>query len=431
MYTRVDQRKPGGGQRLRPRTLLTAGVLGLLAVALTTAGLTPAWAAPASPGVDKGTITLGLLYDATGPASSTFGDSLGAVKAELDVQNAAGGIDGRKLKLVSADTETSPTQAATAAEDLVSVDHVFGVIAVSAVTSGAAKYLQQQGVPVTGQEIDAPEWDQQPNTNMFILTPSSPTAGLFSLWVAGPFWKAVGAKKISLVASNTGGSLEDQSGAKVSIMRAGLSTCDDTVVPLGTVNFSTYTLSVKSAGCDAVVCSCVTSSALALATSLKQAGLGDVKVLFEAGPDPAILASKQNTAAADGAYFQSAADYLSPAGQAFEADLKKYDPSYTGGVPDLGSFSGWTAAALMVKGLQEAGQNPTRSSFITNLRKVKDYTVNGLLPLGQSYDQFGKAPSTVCYSYSRLQGSKYVPVPSDGKAVCGTLTQSQIAASET
>ena len=43
----------------------------------------------------------------------------------------------------------------------------------------AAKYPQQQGVPVTGSYTDGPEWGQQPYTNMFAsdlgsLDPSYP-----------------------------------------------------------------------------------------------------------------------------------------------------------------------------------------------------------------------------------------------------------------
>jgi branched-chain amino acid transport system substrate-binding protein len=76
----------------------------------------------------------------------------------------------------------------------------------------------------------------------------------------------------------------------------------------------------------------------------------------------------------------------------------------------------------MVKGLEVAGKNPTRQSFITNLRNVTGYDAEGLLPnaIDLSLANFGKAPNKVCGWYAKLQGTQFVPVPSDGSATCGT-----------
>jgi hypothetical protein len=77
----------------------------------------------------------------------------------------------------------------------------------------------------------------------------------------------------------------------------------------------------------------------------------------------------------------------------------------------------------MIKGLQVAGQNPTRDSFITNLRNVTSRDAEGLLPdnLSFSLSQFGKAPPSECAYFPKLEGSSFVPVPADGKPVWGTL----------
>jgi ABC-type branched-subunit amino acid transport system substrate-binding protein len=45
-----------------------------------------------------------MVNDAHGVASSTFADRVGATLALVDLQNAAGGVDGRKLKLVVKDS---------------------------------------------------------------------------------------------------------------------------------------------------------------------------------------------------------------------------------------------------------------------------------------------------------------------------------------
>ncbi len=61
-------------------------------------------------------IVLGYIGDLTGVAASTFADGPAGAQARIDLQNAEGGVDGHKLKMVVADTQSSPTLAATAAE---------------------------------------------------------------------------------------------------------------------------------------------------------------------------------------------------------------------------------------------------------------------------------------------------------------------------
>ena len=76
----------------------------------------------------------------------------------------------------------------------------------------------------------------------------------------------------------------------------------------------------------------------------------------------------------------------------------------------------------MIKGLEVAGQNPTRASFISNLRQVTGYTADGLLPSPTPFSPFGSPqmlPDTYCTYYIQLQGDKFVSVGPGGKAICG------------
>ena len=122
-------------------------------------------------GVTPSTITIGFLNDATGVAASDSADSLGAAQAWVDLQNAQGGVNGRQIKIVTADTASSGAGAKTAAQLLDQQKHVFAIAVNSAFTYGATTYMQTQGIPVTGEAYDGQEWGQQPNTNMFSAVP--------------------------------------------------------------------------------------------------------------------------------------------------------------------------------------------------------------------------------------------------------------------
>ena len=80
-----------------------------------------------------------------------------------------GGVDGRQIKLVTADDGSSPTGFGASAQSLIA-QGVFGIIGVSPFVFGGAKTMQQAGVPVTGGAFDGPEWGMQPYTNMFSYT---------------------------------------------------------------------------------------------------------------------------------------------------------------------------------------------------------------------------------------------------------------------
>jgi branched-chain amino acid transport system substrate-binding protein len=375
-------------------------------------------ATASAPGITKTTIKIGIVSDLTGAAASTFSDTPAAVEAAFEQINKAGGINGRKIIWTVADTTSTPTGAETAVKYLVETQHVFAIAEVSALFFAAAPYLNQAGVPATGDSLDGPEWYEEPNTNLFNITGNdSPKEPAFT---DGGFWKSIGATKISYVESNSPSSVSAGVDAYTAIAKDGLQACDQTVVPLGAVNFTTYALSFKTAGCDAAECSCVLSSSLAMATALQQEGLTHVKVVFAAGPSEDVFESKQDEAAANGAYFPGTIYNTAPQ-KAFIADLKKYDPLFKGGLPDLGASLGWPVGQLMIEGLEVAGKNPTRASFMTNLRKVTAWSDNGLNIPPVNFVHFGQPPETECAPYVQFVKDKYVPYPRSGKEFCGKL----------
>jgi branched-chain amino acid transport system substrate-binding protein len=390
----------------------------LLGGVLVAAGVQSAGAATSAPGVTAKTVKVGIISDLTGAAASTFEDSAPAMEARFKSFNAAGGVDGRKITWTLADTTSSPAGAATAAKELVQSQNVFMISEVSALLFGASTYLQQAGVPVTGSSLDGPEWYQQPNTNMFNVTgndsPSEPG------YTDGGFWKSIGAKKISFIASNTPSSTRGINPFNLALKQEGLQSCDNTIVPLGGVNFTTYALSFKTAGCDAVECSCVLSSSLAVTEAIHQQGLSEVKVEYGAGPSDQIFANSTDEAAANGAYFPGTT-YSNAAGKAMLAGLRKYDPAYKGGIPDLGAEYGWEVANLTIEGLQVTGKHLTRPGFITALRGVTHWTDEGLAPSPINLKDFGQAPATTCTQYVQFVNKKYVSYPKSGKPFCGKL----------
>jgi hypothetical protein len=110
-----------------------------------------------------------------------------------------------------------------------------------------------------------------------------------------------------------------------------------------------------------------------------------------------------------------------PAVKLFLDRLKKYT-SFSGGIPSDNIEYSYMAADVMINGLKLAGANPTRKAFISNLRKVSNYTAEGLLTTPIIFSHFGTLgmiPKTSCGPLLEIKGKDFVPALN----VCGSLVK--------
>lgn len=386
------------------------------------------------PGISATTITLGYITSETGVASSTFADGPAAAQARIDLQNAQGGVDGRKIVLVPVDDASSPAQDLSAAQELVETKHAFGVVDFSPFTFGGAKYLSQQGVPVTGFGFDGPEWAEPSSSNMFSWSPvvdtpiPDPGGPAYAYNTTAEVLKDAGVTKLAALGYGISNSSQTSIHAIMTAAEAlGIAKCyENESVPFGGVDFTADVLAIKGAGCNGVVGSFVDSSDVALSEAVKQAGLTNMHQLYFTGYDSDILGTSSSADAFAGDYVGVSFDPNStiPAVQTMFSTLKQYDPGYkAGAIPDLGLYGSYISADLMIDGLEKAGSNPTRASFISSMRGVSSYNAGGLLasPIGfTNFGTPGMLPQTSCGQFAYISAGKFVYYDG-GKDICGTL----------
>lgn len=374
------------------------------------------------------TITIGYITSETGVAASSFQDGPGAAQARVALQNSEGGVNGHKLKLIVVDDGSSVTGNQTAAQSLVETRNAFGIVDFSAFTFGAASVLNKEGIPVTGYDIDGPEWGQQPNTNMFSASPPSTTPfngnyyGYFSGQIK--FLKSLGVTKLAALTSSISPSaVQAQTELMAAANKGGISKCyNDTSLPFAPADFSPNVLAIKNLGCNGVIGQFTDAPSVALSSAVKNAGIKAVQY-EDIGYDSTVQHDPAAKAALDGDYFPASINFTTPnpAVRQMLNALVKYDPSYKkGDIPDLGIYGSYLGVDLMIKGLQLAGKHPTRQSFITNLHKLNQYNAGGILPDSLTYRHFGTAdmlPSRLCTYIVQLKGSTFV-VSNGGVPIC-------------
>lgn len=125
-----------------------------------------------------GTIIFGVLAPFTGPNAQSATDLMKGVKLAVDEVNAAGGVLGKQIKVVTGDTVSDPTDAVSAASKLVNSDGAQVIIGPRTITGPAVLPITQRAqVPeliVGGSTV----LDTNTDTFFFRTTPSDSQQGV-------------------------------------------------------------------------------------------------------------------------------------------------------------------------------------------------------------------------------------------------------------
>jgi branched-chain amino acid transport system substrate-binding protein len=404
---------------------MRTGATRIALVVLSMAGvLTALSGSPAS--ATKAPIVIGFITDETGAASSTYINAIQGAEARIDAQNAVGGVNGHKLELVAEDDQSTPTGNSTAAHLLVSKG-AFGIIQIDSGAFGSSSYLHQEGVPVVGASVDGPEWGEQPNTNMFSIADlysTTPFNGYYYTYSSsGAELKALHVTKLAQIVFNISSAINAANTIFAQAKSYGVSKCLDALLP-SSGNLNPAILQIKKLGCNGVEVLSVLSTCTTVAEDLKQANV-NAKLICATSYDQSLLDQPSALAAMQGTYTGAAINVLAknppPPVKLFLGRLKKYT-SFAGGIPSLNIENSYLAADVMINGLEHAGADPTRTAFISNLRKVSNYTAEGLLSTPIIFSHFGTLgmfPKKACGPLLEIKGKDFVPAVN----VCGSLVK--------
>ena len=436
-HTEVTRNQPPHQKRSSRARAVAAGAV-LTAVAVTAAACssgssssTGGTAAAAggggsSPGVSSSTIKIGLLTSFTGPLAATFSTVATGFEARIAMQNAEGGVDGRKIQIVNGDDQGSATAALSAAKTLVEQDGVFAVGGLGTYVFAAASYLQQQSIPVVGYSIDGgPEWAPPTTNTVAVLGSPNPSHPAPVAW--GTFLKSHGATSVAAVGAAAPSAQVIAKNIVSSAKAAGLKAPYlNTTIPLSqTAGFDSVVQAIKASGADAVTMFQGTAADLGFLSAIQQAGL-KLKVILVLPPVPSVSITNAQVKT-ELANTWSGWPVLPPientaSNKVITDALATYEHQTT--LPDQNELAAWASADAIIKGLQAAGKNPTRTEFLTDLKGMTNYNGGGtaLSPtnisqaFGAGAQDAGAAPND-CLAFTQFVGDAY-QAPS---TVCGGL----------
>jgi branched-chain amino acid transport system substrate-binding protein len=385
----------------------------VVALALVTSTTMSSGATNATPGVTAKEITVGLVNPSSGSFGAQFGPYVDGVKARVYIANQAGGVHGRKIKLVIKDDAGDPSRSKTAFEQL-SSSNVFGIIAGTFWIDAAAPDLAQKGIPITGWGF-TPSYKKYPN--MFGEGPATATTDeSIGADTIAKFARSKGATKLATFAlSDPFGPPAVRVNAKAFERLGGKEVLSVLDLPLENPDFTAIIQRIKDTGADYINAGFNQQIVVQFGKAMAQAGIHPKVALLGQGYQEDIL--KALGPAAEGLSFSlefAPFELKLPAHAQYLKGLAKVAPGEPRGIQ---SMVGWLGAEAFIKGLEVAGDNPTRESFITNLRQVHNYDAGGL---EAPFDYATVQTSTEqCYFFVTVHNGKFVP---DGKkAKCGKI----------
>ncbi|WP_045877840.1 ABC transporter substrate-binding protein [Pseudofrankia sp. DC12] len=400
--------------RLRARTTaatITAVLVGLC-TSMSGCGLLPTSTAgkaedcpTLAPGVTGNSVKIGLIYPDTGPAeiAKAFKASRSGVEARIALQNAHGGVNGRTVDLVWGDDQSDPGAFSLVAHDLVSNQGVFGLITPSIVLEKSAEWLEKENVPVTGTATSA-AWSDFPNLfdagNLF-------NTGKVSVF--GDFVKAEGGTKALVVVDpNVAASQSLAAQFVPSLQSRGVEVVGEVTYTDGFTSPASVAGELEKSGADALIGAAQSNPFIDIYAQAKALGAKLNVALSATGFSPSLLTQRGKDMAGM-SIMSSIATQGSPALRAYQSAMSAYAPEILDPSDEL-SLAGYVAADEMIEGLQLAGGCPSREAFIQNLRRVTDFTANGLIP---PIDLTHPKQPTLCENFVKVdqKGHSFVPVP--------------------
>ena len=354
----------------------------------------PAWSAPKE-------IVIGNLQDISGP-TSVWGNAV-TRGAEIAIEkiNAAGGVDGAMLKLVTLDTKANVQEAIKAYNSLVSSQAVAVVgPPVSNIGLALAPIANKAGVPLVGSFIDPRVTvgeDGKPQTAMFLMQPSSIQ---YSEIMAGYTVEKLGLKKV--------GVLYDQSNAfAVSLLKpyveyvkkAGGQIVSEQIYTKGDKDYKTQLTKIKEAGADCLYFPNYIQDAVLAMKQRKQIGL-NIPVIGGLDFAPPFASLVNDPEAADDIYLANNVSEKEPQ----LSDVWKTYKAKFNEDPVNKVFLGYDKILLIREGMKLGGGTAS-AQIIAGLNKVANLQgTTGVLTISPETHQ----PTGLSMVMYKIEKGKYV-----------------------
>lgn len=367
------------GKKLTAKTKYLGAARHLVAVGIMSILITSASGAlsvPSASASSGGEVTVGMIGQFSGPVSSSFGALPKVLAAWASSVNAAGGLDGKKVRVVSLDTEVGIEPGLGYAHTLIGTDHAVAIIDTDADPDAATwlPYAQQTGTPVifSGSqflgEINDP--------NVFPVVSYTPQTLMSFIALAKTFGPNLGMVSCSEAAQCAGTAAV----VKLVAPTLGVDFKVNVSAPSSAPDFTAVCQDLKNGPVQSYYLQFASAAAQRVADTCYQQGIKGAQLLTAGTSAPYW---HKDPAFRGDVVIDKTAPYFgtsTPAERAYRAALSKYASSVVGtNLDNSADMSVWAGGQL----ISAAAKNVTRpispATLTTGLYSLKKETLGGLV----------------------------------------------------
>lgn len=354
-------------------------------------------AAQAEEGVTDREVLVGQFAALSGPASQLGLRMQAGIKAYFTAVNAAGGINGRSLKLVSRDDGYEPTRAAEAVKALIREDKVFALIGSVGTPTGlaAAPILSEERVPLVGMFTGAQALREPFNRQIFHVRASyfDETERIVQ------HLTTLGVKKIAVFYQNDAYGKAGLEGVERALAKRQLKPAATATVERNTIDVAKALDSIIAAQPEAVV---QIGAYKAVAAFIKQArAKGYGGQFFNVSFVGSKALADELGDVGQGVVISQVVPFPYTPASAIVREYQQHMLAAGDKEFDFSSMEGYLTARVFAEGLRKAGRNPTRDSLIAGLESIRDLDMGGF---------------TISFSPKNHQGSTYTDLTIVGRS---------------
>lgn len=329
----------------------------------------PAFAA-AGQGVSKTEIVLGSLQDLSGPLAVLGKPIRDGMRMRADEVNAAGGIHGRKIKLIVEDSGYDPKKAVLAAQKLLTSDKIFTMIGSlgTAVSLPTIPLCLDKNVPhlfpVTSA-VGNYEPFHRLKFGAFAPYPDTVKAGLKELI------RLKGYKRVGILYQDDEFGLDVLHGTEAALKDANMTLVEKTSYKRGATDFGSQLQKLRAANPDVIVLGTVVRETIGAMATGRQLGFTGDFFGSSAAYMPAV--AKAGGKAVEGLYAVSETPTPYRDDPKNSKLLNEWMDSYKSRYkedPDLWGVAGWAVIDIFAKAAEKAGPNLTTESFVASLETL-------------------------------------------------------------
>jgi branched-chain amino acid transport system substrate-binding protein len=321
-------------------------------------------------GVTDDQITIGTIQDLSGPLAALSKKSLDGMNMRIEEINAAGGINGREIRLVVDDHGYQPRRALLAAQRMIQRDRIFAMMGVmgSATAMATIPELTKNNVPSLFPFSAA----RQTYTPVNDLQWASVATYDGQMEAGMQFMmEEKGFEKPCAIYQDDEFGTEVLKGAEAGLEKLGMEMVETTSFQRGSTDFSSGVAKLMAANCDLVV----------IGAALREP-VGIMNVARTRGWSPAFFGSaasyttelpKLGGDAVEDYYAMSGVEIPyaeSSESEELRAWAREYEDKF-GAEPDGFSVLGYTMVELFNRAATEAGEDLTVDSLVTQLKQLE------------------------------------------------------------